>query len=433
MSVERKPRKWTRRAAMTGAGVLVAGGVGILAARKSDKGGAHSQYFADLSAALKREGVAHPSMVIDLPRLQANIDAARNTLSNSKLALRVVVKSLPCGKLIERIATGMNTQRYMVFNDTMLTAMAFEQTESDLLLGKPLPVLTAERFYRLTSIHDRYAATLRFSDPQWLIDSIDRLQQYAQLAQSRNKVLRVNLEIDVGLHRGGFADVESLTQAVSFAKQHAHLEITGLMGYDAHVPKVPGSEGAYRQSQEKYQAAIDVLRTNYDANRDYCFNAAGSPTYSLHAKNTTANEVSVGSAFLKPTDFDLETLAHHVPAAFIATPVIKALPRAQVPGLEMLTGVRRFLDANTERAFFIYGGHWLAKPESPPGLQYSDLYGRSSNQELLTGSSSVDLKPDDFIFLRPTQSEAVLLQFGDLLVYDGKDIVERWPTFPVSA
>jgi D-serine deaminase-like pyridoxal phosphate-dependent protein len=49
------------------------------------------------------------------------------------------------------------------------------------------------------------------------------------------------------------------------------------------------------------------------------------------------------------------------------------------------------------------------------------------------GSASVDLHADDYVFLRPTQSEAVLLQFGDLLVYDGKEIVERWPTFPVSA
>jgi D-serine deaminase-like pyridoxal phosphate-dependent protein len=91
------------------------------------------------------------------------------------------------------------------------------------------------------------------------------------------------------------------------------------------------------------------------------------------------------------------------------------------------------MDANTERAFFIHGGHWLAKPESPPGLEYSDLFGRSSNQELLMGSASVDLRADDYVFLRPTQSEVVLLQFGDLLVYDGNDIVERWPTFPVSA
>jgi D-serine deaminase-like pyridoxal phosphate-dependent protein len=129
----------------------------------------------------------------------------------------------------------------------------------------------------------------------------------------------------------------------------------------------------------------------------------------------------------------LETLAHHVPAAFIATPVIKSLASSQVPGLEMLTAARRIVDANTERAYFIHGGHWLAKPESPPGLQYNDLFGRSSNQELLTGSASVNLKPDDFVFLRPTQSEAVFLQFGDLLVYDGQEIVDRWPTFPVSA
>jgi D-serine deaminase-like pyridoxal phosphate-dependent protein len=99
----------------------------------------------------------------------------------------------------------------------------------------------------------------------------------------------------------------------------------------------------------------------------------------------------------------------------------------------MLTAARRIVDANTERAYFIHGGHWLAKPESPPGLQYNDLFGRSSNQELLTGSASVNLKPDDFVFLRPTQSEAVFLQFGDLLVYDGQEIVDRWPTFPVSA
>jgi D-serine deaminase-like pyridoxal phosphate-dependent protein len=107
--------------------------------------------------------------------------------------------------------------------------------------------------------------------------------------------------------------------------------------------------------------------------------------------------------------------------------------RADLPGFEILTALRRFMDANTERAFLIHGGHWLAKPKSPPGLQYSDLFGRSSNQLLLMGSGSVDLHADDFVFLRPTQSETVLLQFGDVFVYDGNDIVERWPTFPVSA
>jgi D-serine deaminase-like pyridoxal phosphate-dependent protein len=34
---------------------------------------------------------------------------------------------------------------------------------------------------------------------------------------------------------------------------------------------------------------------------------------------------------------------------------------------------------------------------------------------------------------RICQSEAVFLQFADLLVYEDGNMVDRWPTFPVSA
>ena len=40
---------------------------------------------------------------------------------------------------------------------------------------------------------------------------------------------------------------------------------------------------------------------------------------------------------------------------------------------------------------------------------------------------------DDYVFLRPNQSEALFLQFGDLAVFEGGRIAERWPTFPISA
>ena len=57
------------------------------------------------------------------------------------------------------------------------------------------------------------------------------------------------------------------------------------------------------------------------------------------------------------------------------------------------------------------------------------VYGRSSNQEMLNGSTSIELEPDDWIFLRPTQSEFVFLQFGDIAVYDQGAIVDFWPVF----
>jgi len=417
--------KWTRRAALIGGSAALAGGAYVMATRQGDKGGPHSPYFENLSSALNRAGIAHPAMVIDSERLKQNIEALRATLFDTKLALRVVVKSLPSSQLIEFIATRFNTNRYMVFNGAMLADMIRSKPQGDYLLGKPLPSKAAENFYA-------EVGELQLAEPQWLIDTVERLQQYAAVARRLNRRLRINLEIDVGLHRGGFVDRRGLDEALAIATNESYLQVMGLMGYDAHVPKMPSIDAAYADSQDRYRAAIEALNERLPS-REFTLNAAGSPTYALHAKNTVANEVSVGSAFVKPTDFDIDTLTHHTPAAFIATPVIKSLPRSDLPGFEWLTTPRRFMDANTERAFFIYGGHWLAKPESPPGLQYSDLYGRSSNQELLTGSASIDLYPDDFIFLRPTQSEAVLLQFGDLFVYDGKEIVERWPTFPVSA
>ncbi|NDC57499.1 MAG: hypothetical protein EBZ50_01440 [Alphaproteobacteria bacterium] len=104
-----------------------------------------------------------------------------------------------------------------------------------------------------------------------------------------------------------------------------------------------------------------------------------------------------------------------------------------MPGIEALSGPLHWWDPNTQRGFFIHGGHWLAKPVSPPGLAYSKLFGRSSNQELLTGSSKMQLAVDDHVFLRPDQSEALFLQFGDIALYDGREIDGVWPTLPISA
>jgi D-serine deaminase-like pyridoxal phosphate-dependent protein len=65
--------------------------------------------------------------------------------------------------------------------------------------------------------------------------------------------------------------------------------------------------------------------------------------------------------------------------------------------------------------------------EAPPGLLTNGVYGRSTNQDLANASTSVSIDVDDFVFLRPTQSESVFLQFGDLVVVRGNALVDRWP------
>lgn len=413
-----------RRGLLIGAGAAAAAGLGALLLRKPDRGGAHNAYFQNMSRALAEAGLAHPTLVVDRARMLANADAAAATLAPSGLSLRLVVKSLPAFGLLDPLAERLATNRFMVFNGAMLRQMLDQRPGADLLMGKPLPVGEAAPFI----------AAGAHGGPQWLIDTPERLAAYAEAARAHNTPIKVNFEIDVGLHRGGFADVESLRAAIAAAKAEPLVQVSGLMGYDPHVVKVPDPDGAFRHVQQVYADAVACITSELGVEpSSLTLNSAGSPTYKLHAAGTAANEVSVGSAFVKPLDFDLPTLTHHQPAAFIATPVIKALDQARLPALEPLTGVMSFWDPNSARAFFIYGGHWMARPESPPGLEFSSIFGRSSNQEMLTGSRHVSLAVDDYVFFRPTQSEAVFLQFGPIALYDEGRIVEMIETFPVSA
>lgn len=434
---------WTRRAAMAG-GLVAAGGAlaAPLAGAPAAAAAAAAQtkampmpatpaapdarYFNRLAAALGKAGIGHPVLVIDRQLLDRNIAAVNATLAPAGLPVRVVVKSLPVMPLIDLVAKGVDSDRFMVFNGAMVEQMA-PRPSADLLLGKPLPV--AELQACLGRIGPDAAGRV-----QWLIDTPQRLRQYAGVLHAANAKLRANIEIDVGLHRGGCADAASLAQLLELARSLPDVEISGVMGYDAHVPGAPDVDLAFAVSQVRYRALLPVLRERLQADpATLTLNGAGSPTYALHARGTAANEVSIGSAFVKPADFDRPTLAHHVAASFIATPVLKAGPM-QVPGQDAAAVAAMVAqDPALAQSFFIYGGHWLATPVSPPGLRFSRIYGRSSNQEQLTGPASIDLKPDDLVFFRPDQSEAVLLRFGAIAVFDGAAITGFWEPFPISA
>lgn len=382
---------------------------------------APATYFASLSTALDRAGIAEPVLILDCSRLDANIAAVTDTLRGAA-AVRMVVKSLPCAPLLRLLSARLNSNRTMVFNRAMLLSMRDVDPTSDILLGKPLPVAAARSYYA--------AAGIDAPGPRWLIDSIERLDQYAALARTLGIRLDAAVEVDVGLHRGGVAGPTALTALLDRAGPE--IRLTGLMGYDPHLAKLPDALGirsrAYAAMCRDYATMADLLRSRGVA--DPLLNSAGSPTYALHASGSPANDLAIGSAFVKPSDFDMETLSHHVPACFIATPILKIAHPARVPGLGTLPARLR---PGQAQAHFIHGGNWLADPVWPASLRRSAIFGPSSNQECWLGAHAPARRPGDWLFLRPRQSEALFLQFGSLTVFDGGEITQAWPVFPASA
>ncbi|HEY0589378.1 MAG TPA: alanine racemase [Pseudoduganella sp.] len=417
-----------RRAVITaiGAGLV---GAAALAVRPRDKGAPHAEYFARTSQALRAAGIATPTMVIDRDRLMAN---ARQVMRNidGRLPLRLVAKSLPCLPLLDLLMQTMQTRRLMVFNLPYLQQLAAQRGDVDLLLGKPLPVAAAAEFYR----NFQSGQFQPERQLQWLVDTPQRLVQYRDLARGQKLDMHVSLEIDVGLHRGGVDSPQMLQQMLSIMREEPRLQWAGMMGYDAHVAKLPLAslrEKAAAEAKAIYREYAGIAKQGLRSASEEkapVLNSGGSPTYRLHDGSGAANEIALGSALVKPSDFDTELLHDLAPAAFIATPVLKADRRFQMPiGVEALGDAARAWDVNQEHVYFVYGGNWMADPVSPAGLAASGLYGNSSNQQALLGSGAQQLQVDDYVFFRPRQSEAVLQQFGDIVVMEDGKVSDRWP------
>ncbi len=391
-------------------------------------------YFPGLQSALHAAGIAVPALIVDKAALDANLDQLIADLPGG-MAYRIVVKSLPCPDLLAHVMKRTGTDRLMTFNAPMLIEIARRFPAANQMLGKPMPVAAA-RYVLETLREDSVDAVASIA---WLIDTPERLHEYSELANDLDIALDIVLEIDVGMHRGGFVPGDALNTSLKSLRETNRLHLTGLMGYEPHLAKLP-EDGGWRDRATK--GAWNTYQSVTAAVTEHCGeavadgmvrNGAGSPTYRLYGSTDIVNEVSVGSVLVKPTDFDAPLLTGHVPASFIAAPVLKVYDRVVLPGLEYADDATRSALSGEDKTLFTYGGKWMAKPVYPEGLTHNDFMGQSSNQDMLNGPADLPVAPGDFVFLRPKQSEAVFLQFGAIAVFEDDRISGHWPVFSASA
>ena len=195
--------------------------------KTSETAGRHNDYFTGLNALMRQKGPGHPVLVLDLDLLDHNIEKLKMQI-NDLSRFRLVIKSLPCMNLIHHILENTRTSKLMVFHRPFLNQAVSAFPESDILLGKPLPVQALETFYRVKDASRPSSGSPRI---QWLIDSVQRLDQYHAFARRMGLKMNINIEIDVGLHRGGIPSPEELAPLFkTIYEDPVHLNLSGLMG-----------------------------------------------------------------------------------------------------------------------------------------------------------------------------------------------------------
>ena len=216
---------------------------------------------------------------------------------------------------------------------------------------------------------------------------------------------------------------------------------SGFMGYEVHSAsaismigfKQNAIENAFNESMDKYKEFYDFARTKHPElfTRELTFNSGGSHTYMLFKGKEPVNDIAMGSVLVKPSDFDKPLLAEHVEALFVATPVLKRLEGTTIPFIEGLSNIMVWWNPNWQITYFIYGGGWRAHHYSPQGLVENPIYGFSTNQAIVNGSLATKLNVDDYIILLPTQSEAIMREFGDILFIRNGKIVGKHSPLPL--
>jgi D-serine deaminase-like pyridoxal phosphate-dependent protein len=211
----------------------VAAGLLIWQCRPSARVPEAQPYFESLALELESEAPRRPVILIDLDRLDANLARVRERMPRP-LHLCIVTKSLPSLDLVRHVLEGSGARRLMAFHAPFLPDL-IEATRPgvDILLGKPVPAGAAAGVYDALGPAQAAEVSRRV---QWLVHDRALLDDYLTFARERGLRLRINVEIDVGLHRGGARDRAELARLLDgIRRAPEHARFSGLMGYDGHV------------------------------------------------------------------------------------------------------------------------------------------------------------------------------------------------------
>lgn len=338
-----------------------------------------------------------PALVVDLDRLEANVDRMAATTRSSGLALRPHAKthkSLEIARMqVDAGASGLTVA-------TLSEAEVFADAGfTDLLVAYPvLPVgAKAERLRRLL---DR--ASLRVG--------VDNPAGAAVVAKAtRGRQVRVVVEVDSGQHRTGVApsDVGPLAERC----RELGLEVDGVFTHGGHSYRDPAAPtGAAQDEGRALEEACEWLRA---AGFEPTVVSAGSTPTSGSGRPSTVTEERPGTyVFLDRQQLALgagtpEQVALSVAATVVSTHHDRFVVDAGSKALA------------TDRPSWLRGYGWV------PAFGDATVVSLSEHHGIVEGASSQPAV-GDVVQVVPNHVCTAVNLFDEYLVTQAGEVVDRW-------
>lgn len=372
-------------------------------------------------------GEVAPALVVSLPDLDANVARFRAVAEASGKKIRLATKSVRVPGLVRRILEqgGAAFSGLMCYSAPEAALLAGEGHD-DLLVA--YPPAHAMDFEAVAILAERGKLVVSALDCDAHADAWESFLH----GRSAPKI-RICIDVDVsyrpaGLHlgvrRSPILNLEGVMLLVARLRKSSHLELDGILAYEAQVAGVGDRSPTARLM--KSMSIPDVRRRRLalaerlraDGVRIRFFNGGGSGCLQAAADDPALTEVGAGSGLLQSHLFDGYRANLSTPAAAIVLRVTR-LP------------ARGF--ATCQSGGFIASG--APGPDKAPvvfdpsGWHPLSAEGFGEVQTPLECKGGRDLRIGDLVFLRPAKAGEIAERFTECLLWDGEKICGRLPTY----
>lgn len=392
---------------------------------------AHSRTGEELSAIF--EEVEAPFAFVDLDAMWENADTILER--SGEKPVRVASKSLRCRPLIERILERNDRFRGLMSFTLPETLWLAEQGFENLLLAYPTTDTEALADLALRSVASPGQA------PVVMVDCVEHLDLIESVLGGQASPVRLCLDLDAswkafgGRLRAGplRSPIHTPGEAVALAEEigrREKLELVALMAYEGQIAgvgdRVPGRpfrSRAIRWMQKRSRVEIaerraDVVSRLKEIAPIEIVNGGGTGSLESTSSEDAVTEVTAGSGFFAPGQFDHYSSLRLRPAAGFALPVV----RRPAPGVVTALG-GGYLASGPPNALR------LPTPWLPEGLRFDGEEGAGEVQTPLLGEAADSLSIGDYVYLRHAKAGELCERFDSLLLIEGNGIVDEVPTY----
>lgn len=387
-----------------------------------------TKQYGDYKKAL--QDVKKPCAFIDDDALRHNIEKISKQANGKNI--RIATKSVRSVAILKRILNASSVYRGLMCFTGEEAMYLFDEGFNDLLIAYPVwDEATLQSIGRYT----KNGAHITL-----MVDSIAHINRLENIAKAIDGSFYICLDVDMsttflplhfGVYRSSLRTLKDVKELVKYIKNCKHLQVDGMMGYEAQIAGVTDNDPnerlkgtVVRQLKRKSLKEIRKKRKKIATyiNKQFpqlrFINGGGTGSLQFTTKEKNITEVTVGSGFYQSHLFDKYKDFTYRPAAGYVIEITR-IPEKGI--------------------YTCYGGGYVASGASghdrlpevylPKEAKLTKNEGVGEVQTPILYNGKIELKHGDPIFLRHSKAGELCERFNSLHIINGDKHIDTVSTY----